>query len=251
MIQEVKNKSENDLEWTGERIIPEEDRYMFRRHLKAYQFAMNFCQKKIILDMGCGEGYGSYLLAEAGAKVIGIDISEEAVRHARDKYVRENLSYRVMDVTHLDFVDDTFDIVVSFQVIEHLNNALRFLKEIKRVLKKDGYAIISTPNKSLCNGHATGKYHVKEYHYNEFIDLLNTHLGKVEYYGIHLKGRKDSYKLWLLDLMLKLDIFKIRRLFSSIFRKKILVSVEKAVSFDISEQNLKNALDIIGIYRRG
>ena len=238
------------LEWTGERIIPEEGRYMFRRHLKAYQFAINFCQKKVILDAGCGEGYGSYLLAGVGAKVIGIDISEQAVRHAKKKYVRENLKYQVMDITYLDFPNGSFDVVVSFQVIEHLNNVQKFLKEIKRVLKKDGWAIIGTPNKSLCNDHPIGKYHVKEYRYNEFMDLLNTCFGKVEYYGIHLKGKKDSNKLRLLDLILKLDIFKIRKLFSSRFRKKIMVSVEKTVPFDISKRDLRNALDIIGIYRK-
>lgn len=223
---------------------------MFRRHLKAYQFSMNFCQKKVVLDAGCGEGYGSYLLAGAAAKVTGIDVSQEAIGHAKEKYVRQNLEYQVMDAINMDFMDDSFDVIVCFQVIEHLNNTLKFLTEIKRVLKKNGYAIIGTPNKSLHNSNAVGEYHVREYRYNEFIDLLNTHFGKVEYYGIHLKGRGDSNKLRFIDSVLKLDKFKIRKLFPSRFRKEILLSVEKTVSFDIAREDLKNALDIIGIYRK-
>ena len=175
--------------------IPQEGRYMFQRHLKAYQFSMDFCQNKVILDAGCGEGYGSNLLAEVATKAIGIDISREAIRHAREKYSRENLHYYVTDVVNMDFADNTFDVIVSFQVIEHLNNPLKFLKEIKRVLKKGGWAIISTPNKSLCDGHAFGKYHVKEYRYHEFMDLLNSYFDKVEYYGLHLKSEGSTVKL--------------------------------------------------------
>lgn len=250
MAKRVKNKPENDLEWTAERIIPEEGRYMFRRHLQAYRFSMKFSAKKVILDTGCGEGYGSYLLSEIGAKVIGIDISKEAVKHAKEKYVRQNLRYQVMDVTSMDFPSNAFDVVVSFQVMEHLYNASKFLNEIKRVLKQNGCAIISTPNKRLHNNQPIGKYHVKEYRDDEFIALLNTYLGKVEYYGVHLKDKKDFYKLRYLDMIPKLDIFRIRKLFPSEFRKKITLSIERTIPFDISKQNLKNALDIIGVYKK-
>ncbi len=250
IIPEAKNKPKHPLEWTGERIIPEEGSWMFQRHLKAYQFSMDFCQNKVILDAGCGEGYGSGLLAEVATKVIGVDVSQEAIRHAREKYSRENLHYCVMDVVNMNFADNTFDVIVSFQVIEHLNNPLKFLKQIKRMLKKGGWAIISTPNKSLHKGKSIGKYHVKEYQYYEFMDLLNSYLGKAEYWGAHLKNRRDTAKLCFLDLILKLDIFRIHKLFSPKFRKKIYASIEKTISFDISKTNLKNARDIIGVYRK-
>ena len=250
MFKEINNKPKDNLEWTGERILPEDGRYMFRRHLQAYQFSMNFCQDKVILDAGCGEGYGSHLLSEIGSKVIGIDISEEAVRHAKRKYIRENLEYQVMDATNLDFADDTFDVAVSFQVIEHLDNISKFLNEIKRVLKQNGCVIISTGNKSLHKNHPIGEYHVKEYCYNEFMELLNAYFGRVEYYGIHLKDKKDSEKLRFLNSILKLDIFRIRKLIPSKFRKKIRVLIEKTVMLDISKENLENALDIIGVYRK-
>ena len=229
IIPEPKNKPKHPLEWTGERIIPKEGSWMFQRHLKAYQFSMDFCRNKVILDAGCGEGYGSNLLAEVATKVIGVDISQEAIRHAREKYSRENLHYYVMDAVNMDFADNTFDVIISFQVIEHLNNPLKFLKEIKRILKKGGWAIISTPNKSLHKGKSIGKYHVKEYRYHEFMDLLNSYFDKVEYYGLCLKGGRDAAKLRFLDLIVKLDIFRIHKIFSPKFRKKICVSIEKTI----------------------
>ncbi len=246
MDREIESKPEYPLEWTGERIIPEAGRYMFRRHLMAYQFALQFCRGKTVLDAGCGEGYGSCLLAEAGSAVTGIDISEEAVRHAGEKYVRENLLYRVMDANAMVFPDNSFDVVVSFQVIEHLHDAGKFLEEIRRVLKKDGRAIISTPNKALREDYPLGQYHARDYRHDEFMDLLDAHFGKVEYFGIHLKGRKDSDRLRLLDLLPKLDVFRIRKMFPA-FQKRIKTAMEKTVALDISNSNLDTALDIIGV----
>ena len=239
----------SSLRWTGERIIPEEGRYMFERHLKAYQFAKDFCQDKYALDAGCGEGYGSNLLAEIATKATGIDISDEANKHAKNKYVRDNLEYKIMDVQKLDFEDELFDVVVSFQVIEHLHDAVKFLEEVKRVLKKGGLAIISTPNKSMCKGSETGKYHEKEYCYDEYVDLLNNNLGKSEYYGVHIKSCKHS-RLKLTNLISKLDVFKIRRLFSSGLRRKTLIAIEKGVSLEITNTKLNSAVDIIGVYRK-
>lgn len=242
----TKSKPEQPLAWTGERIIPAEGRYMFRRHLLAYQFALQFCQAKTVLDAGCGEGYGARLLAEAAATVIGADIAPEAVRHAAEKYARANLEYRVMDVTGLAFPDDSFDVVVSLQVIEHLHNADKFLEEIRRVLKENGRAIISTPLQIPGAGRPRGKYHVREYRPDEFQGLLDAHFEKVEYYGVRLKTKKDFERLRLLDLAPKLDIFGIRKLLPA-FRRRIMTAIEQTIALDISRDNLNAALDIIGV----
>ena len=79
----------DSLKWTGERIIPENGRYMFERHLIVYKFANDFCKNKKVLDAGCGEGYGSWFLSEDANEVIGIDVSCEAIQHAQKKYKRE------------------------------------------------------------------------------------------------------------------------------------------------------------------
>ena len=251
MTQEEKHRDKYPLFWTGERIIPEDGRYMFRRHLQAYQFSADFCEKRIVLDAGCGEGYGSYLLAESGMHVVGIDVSPEAINHAKEKYIRDNLEYRVMDVSNMNFADGTFDVVVSFQVIEHMHDFEAFLKEIKRILKIGGLAFISTPNKSLCEGQATGKFHIKEWRYDEFMNLLNGYFDKVQYYGVYLKGRKDSFTVRFLDLAVKWDILRIRRLFSPMLRKNVYVSMEKTVELEITNKRpLKCALDIIGVCKK-
>lgn len=239
----------NSLKWTGERIIPEEGRYMFERHLKAYKFASDFCRNAKILDAGCGEGYGSCFISDKASEVVGIDISEEAIQHAQKKYNRDNLKYELMDVQNLKFKDAIFDVVLSFQVIEHLSEVSKFLKEIKRVLKKNGLAIVGTPNKALCKGNGSGEYHEKEYCYDEYMNLLNNHFGCSEFFGVHVKSGKYS-KLKLINLILSFDIFKIRRIFPSNFRKSTLMTMEKKIELEITNANLNSALDVIGIYKK-
>jgi len=217
--------------------------------LKHINLRIIFAKIKKILDAGCGEGYGSCLISDKATEVIGIDISEEAIKHARKKYTKDNLKYELMDVQNLKFKNEIFDVVLSFQVIEHLSDHSQFLKEIKRVLKKDGLAVVGTPNKALCKGNANNEYHVKEYRYNEYIDLLNSSLGSTEFYGVHVKSGKYS-KLKLINLVLSLDVCKIRRLFPSKFRKSTLMTMEKKIELEITNTKLNTALDVIGLYKK-
>jgi len=238
------------LVFTGERIIPEAGNYMFQRHMETYNFAINFCRNKIVLDAGSGEGYGSHFLAGAAAAVTGVDISKEAVNHAAGKYIRDNLNYQEMNLMDLTFAEGSFDVIVSSQVIEHLNEPDKFLNGIKRILKKDGLAVICTPNKNVREDGGLGKFHARDYHYDEFMQLLNAHFAEVEYYGIHFKRPADSLKISLLDAVIKFDIFRIRRLFSPEFRKKVDMSIEKTVSLIIIKDDLRTSLDLIGVCRK-
>lgn len=244
----IKEHANPDLPWTGERIIPEEGRYMFRRHFMAYHFALPFCCTKIVLDVGCGEGYGSHLLAGTAALVTAIDMSEEAVNHARAKYARPNLVFRKMNAAQLDFPDNTFDVVVSFQVIEHLPDPQSFLREISRVLKQLGVAIISTPNKSLHPNCVTGPFHLREYRHDEFLPLLQTAFERVDFFGVHFSGKNDARKLKLLERLPALDILGIRKIFPAL-RQKVMVAIERKVELEISKNNLESALDLIGVCR--
>ena len=154
-----------------------------------------------------------------------------------------------MNVQNLEFMNETFDAVLSFQVIEHLNDVSKFLNEIKKVLKKNGLAIISTPNKAVCKGHGNNEYHTQEYRYDEYIELLNSGLGPTDFYGVQLKSGKYS-GLKLIDLIPILDIFKIRRLFPSKLRRSALMSMEKKIELKIVNAKLNTALDVIGLYRK-
>lgn len=165
----------SDMEFTGERFIPgQTDIELEIEHLNRYQFARQFVLNKIVLDAACGEGYGSNLLARDAAEVYGIDISEESIIHARNKYENKRITFQVASVCELPFATDTFDVIVSFETLEHIDEVsqLKFIQEICRVLKKDGILVISTPNHRIYKRRGENHFHVRELEYREFKTLL-------------------------------------------------------------------------------
>lgn len=163
------------MEFTGERFIPgQTDLELEIEHLNRYQFARQFVLNKIVLDAACGEGYGSNLLARDAAEVYGIDISEESIIHARNKYENKRIKFQVASVCELPFASDTFDVIVSFETLEHVDEVsqMKFLQEIRRVLKKDGILVISTPNHRVYKQRGENHFHVRELEYREFKALL-------------------------------------------------------------------------------
>ena len=145
-------------------------------HLCRYNIAKQYCKNKTILDISCGEGYGTKLLKDWGAKrVIGLDISKESIKKARENFEEKNVEYIVHDAINLDcFQDNTFDMVVSFETIEHLSDPKKFLKEIKRVATESAVFIITCPNDYLYypqkNEH--NPYHLKKYKFEDFKNIL-------------------------------------------------------------------------------
>jgi len=128
-----------------------------------------------VLDAASGEGYGTAMLAAASASgVVGVDSAPEAVAHAREKY---GLDYREADVAELPFPDASFDLVVSFETIEHVADADRALAEFRRVLSEDGILVISTPNPAEYR--VENPFHVREYGTEEFRELLRGHFRNV------------------------------------------------------------------------
>ena len=152
------------MENTGERMVPEfhKNDFIYSEHWGRYLFAAQFIKDKIILDVACGSGYGSNYLAKRGAKkVIGLDYSKEAVDYAQENFSYKNLKFIFGDAHELPFKDAYFDIIVGFEMIEHLIDPRRFFKEVKRVLKKDGIFLISTPNEE--NYPEGNHFHVREF----------------------------------------------------------------------------------------
>ena len=141
-----------ELEHTSERIVPGKTPYIiYQEHLNRYFFAAQFTKEKIVLDAACGSGYGTAYLLRNGmaSRVYGVDISEDAIGYARKKYGHNRISFICADVVNMPFSDNFFDIVVSFETIEHLENHRQYLIECKRVLKRDGLFICSSPNKKI------------------------------------------------------------------------------------------------------
>lgn len=171
--------------YTGERFLPEECRGEIAvEHYQRYQFARQLAAGKKVLDAACGEGYGSSILAEVAAQVTGLDIDENAVARAEQKYGNEKLHYQKGSIEKLPFEDHSLDVVVSFETIEHVNEELqtRFLEEICRVLKEDGMLIMSTPNKAVYTDLVKGKnpFHVKEFYIEEYQTFLDRFFKKRE-----------------------------------------------------------------------
>ena len=139
----------SDLEFTGERFVPGIAGEIAHEHWHRYAFARRYAAGKRVLDVACGEGYGSALLAGVAAAVMGVDIDASAIAHARASYSsRANVSFAEGSAAALPLPDGSVDVVVSFETIEHLpqSEQPRMLAEIARVLTKDGVLIVSAPN---------------------------------------------------------------------------------------------------------
>jgi 2-polyprenyl-3-methyl-5-hydroxy-6-metoxy-1,4-benzoquinol methylase len=180
----ITSSGEPALEYTGERMVPEANRgqVIYTEHLARYMFAAQFVSGKKVLDFGSGEGYGVSILADHGAaSASGIDISPLAVEHARKKYPQQSIDFVCADCLSAPFTDKSFDLVTSFEVIEHLTDHVGYLGEVRRLLKDEGYLIISTPN--ITNSDGNNCFHLKELSLKEFIDLLRTSFKNVKIYA--------------------------------------------------------------------
>jgi SAM-dependent methyltransferase len=146
-------------------------------HLHRYALALELAKGKRVLDIASGEGYGTNLIASVAKSVIGADLSEATIANARKKYKNNNnLDFVVGDATKLPFESNTFDLVVSFETIEHHDQHEMMLSEIKRVLTDDGTLIMSTPDKYQYSDipNYRNPYHVKEPYENEYKSLISS-----------------------------------------------------------------------------
>jgi SAM-dependent methyltransferase len=164
-------------EFTGERLIPGEvDIDLLNEHMARYHFAVRLARGKRVLDAGCGAGYGSAELADVAETVTAIDIAAEAIEHARAHYALPQLSFEQASCTALPFGDGVFDLVVAFEVIEHLEDWRAFLQEARRVLAPAGQLIVSTPNRLYYTEsrgtQGANPFHVHEFSFDEFLAEL-------------------------------------------------------------------------------
>lgn len=176
------------MKFTGERFIPNgiESDEISIEHFQRYYSVLNLVEDKIVLDAASGEGYGSFLLASKAKKVYGLDKSREAIVHAGNRYKRENLEYLEGSIGQLPFADNSIDIIVSFETIEHVDDDIqkKFMNEVTRVLKKDGILVISTPDKYIYSEKANYKneFHIKEFYEHEFQFFLNSYFKNVNFF---------------------------------------------------------------------
>src|SRR4051812_29622446 len=166
-------------EFTGERVVPDRvDPNLWNEHIARYAFASRLSRNRRVLDMGCGTGYGAAELSYAANSVTAIDIAADAVLFAREHYPRRNLNWLQASCTALPLADASFDLVVGFEVIEHLTDWPQLLSEARRVLAPGGQFIVSTPNKSYYaesrKESGPNPFHEHEFEYDEFRDALTS-----------------------------------------------------------------------------
>lgn len=179
------NNDSTQMEFTGERFMPEIQGDIELEHLHRYLKASELAKGKIVLDIASGEGYGSAMLANKAEKVIGVDISIQAIQHARNRYQKDNLEFMVGNCADIPLPDACVDMVVSFETIEHHDSHEKMMQEIKRVLRPDGILIISSPDKynySIEPGYHN-EFHVKELYVHEFKQLLDEFFKNAVYFG--------------------------------------------------------------------
>ncbi len=239
-----------ELELTGERTLPgiPRENYWFSRHLVAYRMAEKLATGKRVIDIGCGEGYGPALLAESAVDVIGVDIAPEVVGHARNEYHAPNLSFEVMDVNSLDVPDNSLDLAISLQVIEHLTDESGYLEEIARVLGPDGGALITTPNRlTISPGSDTpiNPFHIREYTPWEFKSKLACYFAHVEVSGIfHAGWLKMNERLRVVDFI---KFYGMNRLNPRFWTHRFLTPFVKTSSFRVGTTGLDGCLDILAL----
>jgi SAM-dependent methyltransferase len=262
------------MEKTAERISPEmvdskEEYILYLKHLFAYFFVKKEIPKdSFVLEVGCGEGYGTSLLAKSGFSIVGLDIDEETIKNVSQKYQTQNCRFVWYDGKKIPFDDETFDVVISFQVIEHIQDDFSFVKEINRVLKKGGKLFLTTPNRLYRlkpNEKPRNPFHIREYAPLDLRELLKKVFNEAKVLGI--RGNKEVQEIEInrnkKPTILKIDPLNLRRFLPSSFRRAILrllnnrgkenkdyINKYSINDFYIIEDHLEESLDLFGICRK-
>lgn len=175
-------KANDKLDNDYERMVPEfhNGKLIYAEHVTRYLAAQSVVKNKVVLDIASGSGYGTKILAESAKMVYGVDVNEVAVNYSKKKYASKNIEYLVGDGVSIPLKDNSVDIVITFETIEHIKDYKKFLEELARVLKPDGLAIVSTPNDlEFAEGN---HFHLHEFQYEELVSLLKTHFKNVDTY---------------------------------------------------------------------
>ena len=255
--------------FTGERILPGgKFNVTYQQSLFAYDVVRGWAAGKSILDVGFGEGYGSAYLAEVAREVVGVDYNAATVREATERYARPNLTFKHADVFDLpaELTRKKFDIVCSFQTIEHMDDQERFVKILQAQTAPGGMVIMTTPNRLKFP--SFNPYHVREFAPEELRELLSRHFPSVQVHGVFGDAEVLEYraaKQTLGNLILRVDVLQAREWLPRPFVRGIYGAVSNLLklasyrskqavvddvtleNFSLSDTNLKESLDLLAV----
>ncbi len=186
------------LHLTGERTLPDvpEENYWFQRHLVVYRWIAERVRGRRVVDLACGEGYGSAELARTASSVVGVDANPEAFEHARAKYPQVTFERNMVELW-----DGDVDCVVFLQTIEHVPDPDGVLERIRELIGPDGVAYVSTPNVLTLapkGAERSGNpWHVREYRPEEYRELCERHFVRVELHGLFHARKLRAHELAL------------------------------------------------------
>lgn len=186
---------------TGNILMPYR---LLREHIIRYVFASQFVSDKVVLDVACGSGYGSnYLMSKDARRVIGGDRAQEAIAQAKQYHKKDGIEFILLDATRLPYKDDSFDVIVSFETIEHIPDYEKYLSECRRVLKDGGTFICSTPNVTTLGAEkAVNPYHVNEFSSEQLSRTLSGYFKDTKLFGQgFVSGEKPGTKQRLADFV--------------------------------------------------
>jgi SAM-dependent methyltransferase len=230
-----------------ERIVPDDEPPgIVALHLKRYLFAQPYCSGKVVLDAACGSGYGSAELGRVATRVVGVDVDAPAVEYACSRYGGGNVEFDVMDVADLRFDDGSFDVVVSFETIEHVPDREAFLREVTRVLRPWGTFVVSTPSVEHTTERPQNPYHHVEYARDDFVRLLSPHFESIDLFG---QRRRETLRYRVLR---RLDVLGLRRRLAFVRRAGQLVGTAptEAVTLDdvvIDRDGIERATELVAV----
>ncbi len=190
------------LELTGERTLPDVplENYWYQRHLVVYEWIRDRVGGLRVVDMACGEGYGSQVLARTASDVVGVDANPDAHEHARLRYTAAGLRF---ERALIDAYAEPADAVVFLQTIEHVENPGALLDHFSSLVSasEDAAVYVSTPNVLTLAPEGAERsgnpWHVHEYRPEEFRALLDEHFSRVELYGLFHARRLRVHEMAL------------------------------------------------------
>ncbi|MDD5254972.1 MAG: class I SAM-dependent methyltransferase [Candidatus Omnitrophica bacterium] len=210
---------------------------IYYQHLSVYEYASLLARDKTVLDIGCGEGYGTALLARGAKKAVGVDYSDQAIQRCRESYLQPNIEFVRADIASFEY-GASFDLVCAFQFVEHLRDPGVLLSKACRLLSPEGIFLLSTPNRRASL--VKHPYHFREYTKEELRSLLEKYFKRVDIRGLEFsekvarfreERRGESQKI------LRLDPLRIHMLIPLGMRRKLFDFIAARLSSKIHTRN--------------